>query len=388
LSNAFVEPEAMSEPDLRSAYVDALRAYVAEASEKALSRGREIGKLSVQAGLDSSDIAEAHCEALRAGEQPDVAGELLDERSLRFLVEVLQPFSSARHRLEQMSHELAEMNDTLIERSKELEIANTELETFSYSISHDLRTSLQAVLGFAQTLDARHSENLPPQARRCIELIIKGARGMNELVDDLLQLAQANRLPLELESVDLDLLAREAIGELEPQITASNADLVLGELPVVDADRVLLKRVFVNLISNAIKFSRGAEPRARVEVGSMQPNEVPVLFVRDNGVGFDMGQSGRLFQAFERLHGGGDFEGTGVGLALVARIVDRHGGRIWAESEPGKGASFYFTLAGDAASTRATDRSTKDAKKRPQTDSTLSAARTAAGRGRAGRKAR
>lgn len=346
----------MSEPDLRSAYADALRAYVAEASEKALSCGRELGKLSVQAGLDSSDIATAHLEALQADVWPsEITGELVIERSSRFLLETLQPFSNARHRLEQMSRELAEMNDTLIERSKELEIANTELETFSYSISHDLRTSLQAVLGFAQTLDARHSQNLPPQARRCIELIIKGARGMNELVDDLLELAQAKRLPLELESVDLDLLAREAIGELEPQISASNADLVLGELPVLDADRVLLKRVFVNLISNAIKFSRGAEPRARVEVGSMQPNKVPVLFVRDNGVGFDMGQSGRLFQAFERLHRGGDFEGTGVGLALVARIVARHGGRIWAESEPGKGASFYFTLAGDGTDAAASE---------------------------------
>jgi len=167
-----------------------LRAYVAEASEKALSRGRELGKLSVQAGLDSSDIATAHLEALQADAWPDeITGELVIERSSRFLLETLQPFSSARHRLEQMSRELAEMNDTLIERSKELEIANTELETFSYSISHDLRTSLQAVLGFAQTLDARHSQNLPPQARRCIELIIKGARGMNELVNDLLELA-------------------------------------------------------------------------------------------------------------------------------------------------------------------------------------------------------
>jgi signal transduction histidine kinase len=349
----------MSEPDLRSAYADALRAYVAEASEEALARGRELGKLSLRAGLDSSDIGAAHLEALRAGEPPgDLAGELVDERSSRFLVETLQPFSNARHRLEQVGRELAEMNDALIERTRELEIANTELETFSYSISHDLRTSLQAVLGFAQTLDARHSENLPPEARRWIELIIKGARGMNELVDDLLELAQANRLPLELESVDLDLLTREAIGELEPQLAASNVDLVIGELPVVDADRVLLKRVFVNLISNAIKFSRGAEPRARVEVGSSQLSKAPVLFVRDNGVGFDMGQSGRLFQAFERLHGGGDYEGTGVGLALVARIVERHGGRIWAESEPGKGATFYFTLAdegADAASSQGND---------------------------------
>ena len=338
----------MSELDLRSAYAAALRTYIAEESEEALARGRELGNASLEGGLDSSVVALAHFEALRASELPnDVASESVEERSFRFLTETLRPFSNARHRLEEVSDELAQMNDTLIERTRELEIANAELETFSYSISHDLRTSLQAVLGFAQTLATRNSEELKPEARRCVEMITKGAQGMSELVKDLLELAQANRLPLECEPVDLGLLVREAIGELEPQLAASDADLAIGELPVVDADRVLLKRVFVNLISNAIKFSRGAQPRARVEVDSFEQSETQVLFVRDNGIGFDMGESGRMFRAFERLHRGGEYEGTGVGLALVARIVDRHGGRIWAESEPGKGATFYFTLAGE-----------------------------------------
>jgi len=340
----------MSASDSRSAYASALWAYVAGASEEALAFARELGKISLQAGLDSSDVARSHFEALRAGKPPDdVAAELVNERSSRFLIEALRPFSNARHRLEQMSQELAEMNDILIERTRELEIANGELETFSYSISHDLRTSLQAVLGFAQTLTVRHSKDLDAEASRCVEMIIKGARGMNELVNDLLALAQANRLPLDLESVDLGLLAREAISELEQQFAASDVDLTIGELPVVAADRGLLKRVFVNLVSNAIKFSRGAKPRAQVEIGSSRRSKGQVMFVRDNGVGFDMGQSGRLFQAFQRLHGGGDFEGTGVGLALVARIVERHGGRVWAESEPGKGATFYFTLAAEGA---------------------------------------
>jgi signal transduction histidine kinase len=336
--------------DLRSAYAGALWAYITTAKKNAPARAHEVGKASLRAGLDSSSVAAAHFEALAAGQLPDgITSELVTERSPRFLIEALRPFSDARHGFEQMSGELAQMNDNLIERTRELEIANAELETFSYSISHDLRTSLQAVLGFAQTLDARHSQDLLPEARRCIELIIKGSQGMNELVSDLLALAQAGRLPLELEPVDLGLLTSEAIAELEPQLAASDVDLMIGELPVVDADRVLLKQVFVNLISNAIKFSRGAKPRARVEVGSSRRSEASVVFVRDNGVGFDMGESGRLFQAFERLHGRGDFEGTGVGLALVARIVDRHGGRIWAESEPGKGASFYFTLSDGAA---------------------------------------
>lgn len=341
----------MSELDLRSAYAAALWAYIAEESEEALARGWELGTAGLERGLDSSDIAIAHVEALRADESPkDSASEDVDKRSLHFLLETLRPFSNARHRLEEVGEELARMNDALIERTRELELANSELETFSYSISHDLRTSLQAVLGFAQTLAARNSEEMKPEARRCIEMITKGAQGMSELVNDLLELAQANRLPLERTPVDLGLLVREATGELEPQLATSNADLTIGELPVVDADRVLLKRVFVNLISNAIKFSRGAQPRACVEVGFSGESEMQVLFVRDNGVGFDMAKAGRMFRAFERLHRGGEYEGTGVGLALVARIVDRHGGRIWAESEPGKGATFYFTLAGDESS--------------------------------------
>ena len=329
--------ESMSEPGFRLAYTEALRTYVAAPSEDALARARELGKSSLQAGLDSSDLAMTHFEAVHAG-------KLAGERSARFLLEALRPFSNARHQLEQMSRELAEMNDVLIERTRELELANEELETFSYSISHDLRTSLQAVLGFAQTLTVRYEQDLQPEARRYIEMIIAGARGMNELVNDLLALAQANRLPLDVESIDLASVAQEAVGELEQQFAASDVDLRIGELPVVDGDRVLLKRVFVNLISNAIKFSREAEPRSIIEVGTSRRSKGSVLFVRDNGVGFDMGQSGRLFKAFQRLHGGTNFEGTGVGLALVARIVERHGGRVWAESEVGKGATFYFTL--------------------------------------------
>lgn len=341
--------KAMSEPDFRSAYAAALWSYIAEESEEALARGRELGNAIFAGGRDSLSVAVVHYEALRSGAPPEgVAGELVEERSFRFLTEALRPFSNARNEFEQINEELAKMNDALIERSKDLELANAELETFSYSISHDLRSSLQAVLGFAQTLTARHADDLKPEARRCVELITKSAQGMSELVSDLLELAQANRISLELEPVDLGQLAHEAVSELEAQLTASNVDLVIGELPVVDADRVLLKRVFVNLISNAIKFSREADPRARVEVGSSGQNGAPVLFVKDNGVGFDMSESGRLFRAFERLHSGGDFEGTGVGLALVARIVDRHGGRIWAEAEPGKGAAFYFTLADGA----------------------------------------
>ncbi|MGC9974745.1 MAG: ATP-binding protein [Gaiellaceae bacterium] len=338
----------MNEPDLRSAYAAALRSYLAEESEETLARGWELGNAGLEGGFDSSAVVLAHFEALRAGEPPnDVASEYVDERSFRFLAETLRPFSTARHRLEDVSDELAQMNDTLIERTKELEIANAELETFSYSISHDLRTSLQAVLGFAQTLETRYSEEMKPEARRCIEMITKAAQGMSELANDLLELAQASSLSLECAPVDLEALVHEAIAELEPQLATADVDLVIGGLPEVDADRVLLKRVFVNLISNAIKFSRGAQPRPRIEVGSFRQSEAQVLFVRDNGVGFDMDESGRMFRAFERLHRGAEYEGTGVGLALVARVVDRHGGRIWTESEPGKGAVFYFTLKGE-----------------------------------------
>ena len=331
--------------ELPPAYASALADHVVEGSEQTLARAQELGYGALEAGLDASAVVVAHLESLRASgllEQGEAANEASGRRQ-RFLLASLVPFSIVRHRYEHANEELACVNETLLERTRELEAVNTELEAFNFSVSHDLRTSLQAILGFSQTLVARHRDELEPEAARFLDLILESTRGMGELIEDLLGFSQANRAPLEYEPVDIAALARSAISELEPQLKDRKLEVIYGRLPIVRGDRILLKRVLVNLLSNAIKFTRGRQ-EARVEIDSFRLNGEQVMFVRDNGAGFDMELSDRLYRVFERLHRGDEFEGTGIGLALVDRIVDRHGGRIWAESVPGEGATFYFTL--------------------------------------------
>ncbi len=342
--------------ELSTAYPSALAEYVAGGGDRVLARAEELGFAALDAGLDSSAVVVAHLENLRASGllKQNEAGSEASERRQRFLLATLKPFSTVRQRHEHANEELAMLNETLLERTHELEAVNTELEAFNFSVSHDLRTSLQAILGFSQTLVARHRDELEPEAAHFLDLILESTRGMGELIDDLLGFSQANRAPLELEAVDIAALAQSAISELEPQLEDREIEVVRGCLPVVRGDRILLKRVLVNLLANAIKFTRGKQ-EARVEIDSFRQEGKWVIFVRDNGVGFEAELSHRLFRVFERLHRCDEFEGTGIGLALVERIVVRHGGEIWAESVPGEGATFYFTLepaepGGDAGS--------------------------------------
>lgn len=327
--------------ELGQNYCSALAEYVSEGTGRTLERARKLGFEALEHGLDSSAIAAAHLGSLRPEHGAD--REVVEARRQEFLLAALSPFSVTRHHHEQVNAELEQANRDLRERGRQLESANAELEAFNSSVSHDLRGSLQAIVGFSQTLSVRYRPELTEQAVRLLDLIVESVYGMSELLDDLLNFSSVNRVPLELEPVDIAELAHEATEELEPQLESRTLDLKYGDLPVVRGDRVLLKRVLVNLIANAIKFTR-CKPEARIEVDSVQRDGERVIFVRDNGVGFDMEHAGRLFLAFERLHRGGDYEGTGIGLALVERIVVRHGGRVWAESEPGKGATFFFTL--------------------------------------------
>lgn len=331
--------------ELSTAYASALTEYVVEGDDRALARAEELGFAALDAGLDSGAVVVAHLENLRASGllEQNEADKEAGERRQQFLLAALKPFSVTRQHHELANQKLAMLNETLLERTHELEAVNTELEAFNFSVSHDLRTSLQAILGFSQTLVARHRDELQPEAAHFLDLILESTRGMGELIDDLLGFSQANRAPLELEAVDIAALAESAISELEPQLKGRELEVVYGRLPVVRGDRILLKRVLVNLLANAVKFTRGRQ-EARVEIDSFKQNGECVIFVRDNGVGFEAELSHRLFRVFERLHRGEEFEGTGIGLALVERIVVRHGGRIWAESVPGEGATFYFTL--------------------------------------------
>ena len=237
----------------------------------------------------------------------------------------------------------AELEQRVLERTAQLEAANQELETFSYSVSHDLRAPLRALDGFALAVIEDYGPQLPEQGRGRLQAIRKAAERMGKLIDDLLAFAHLSRQPLNKRTVETDQLVRGALGELSAEQSGRQIELRVGELPPCQGDPALLKQVWVNLLSNALKYTRGREP-AVIEIGCSRDHAECVYFVRDNGTGFDMQYAGKLFGVFQRLHSASEFEGTGVGLAIVQRIVLRHGGRIWAEAAVDRGATFYFTL--------------------------------------------
>jgi light-regulated signal transduction histidine kinase (bacteriophytochrome) len=224
--------------------------------------------------------------------------------------------------------------------------ANKELEAFSYSVSHDLRAPLRSINGFAKVLVEDFGPSLPQEARRFLSVIQRSAGRMGELIDDLLEFSRLSRSTLDRRVVDVKRVIREVWLELRRQDPDRQAVLIMDDVPKCLADRRLIKQVWVNLISNALKYSRPRE-ESRIEIGWHADEQQPgnnVYWIRDNGVGFDQRYVKKLFGVFQRLHRAEDFEGTGVGLALVHRIVQRHGGRVWAEGRLNEGATFYFTL--------------------------------------------
>jgi PAS domain S-box-containing protein len=224
--------------------------------------------------------------------------------------------------------------------------ANKELEAFSYSVSHDLRAPLRSINGFAKVLVEDFGPSLPQEARRFLSVIQRSAGRMGELIDDLLEFSRLSRSTLDRRVVDVKRVIREVWLELRRQDPDRQAVLIMDDVPKCLADRRLIKQVWVNLISNALKYSRPRE-ESRIEIGWHADEQQPgnnVYWIRDNGVGFDQRYVNKLFGVFQRLHRAEDFEGTGVGLALVHRIVQRHGGRVWAEGRLNEGATFYFTL--------------------------------------------
>ncbi len=237
-----------------------------------------------------------------------------------------------------------ELEERVLQRTAQLKEANQELEAFTYSVSHDLRAPLRHIGGFSRLLAEDFGPGFTPEARHYLQRIEDGVHRMGRLIDELLNLARVGRHDLKIQPTQLNTLIEEVISLLQPDAEGRAVTWTIAQLPPADCDSILVKQVFQNLIANALKFTR---PRkcAVIEIGHLQKNGESIIFIRDNGVGFNMKYKDKLFGVFQRLHRPEDFEGTGIGLATVHRIVRKHGGRVWAESELDQGATFFFTLA-------------------------------------------
>jgi Bacteriophytochrome (light-regulated signal transduction histidine kinase) len=238
---------------------------------------------------------------------------------------------------------IQKLNFQLERRTAELEVSNGELEAFAYSISHDLRAPLRHMVGFTELLQRNAQSSLDEKSRRYTGIILDSAKRMGELIDDLLAFSRVGRGEMHQITVSLRELLKEVVEELRPETAERKISWKFGELPDLHGDASLLRLVLANLVGNAVKFTR-TRPRAEIEVGSFEDGRGVVVFVKDNGVGFDMKYSNKLFRVFQRLHRREEFEGTGIGLATVQRIIHRQGGSVWAEGAVDGGAKFSFSV--------------------------------------------
>ncbi len=256
-------------------------------------------------------------------------------------------FNQMLERIEEQNHSLHEFNQNLeqkiIDRTIQLETVNRELEAFSYSISHDLRAPLRGIIGFASILEEEYESRLDTEAKRIISVIKRNTSKMGQLIDDLLAFSRMGRQDIVKTTIDTNAILKEIIRDLDTKNDNHAIAWKIASLPSTYGDINTIRQVWINLVSNAIKYSRNSA-RPCIEIGSMADGGQATFFVKDNGVGFDAKYKDKLFKVFQRLHSVNEFEGTGVGLAIVEKIVSKHGGKVWAEAEKGKGACFYFSL--------------------------------------------
>jgi PAS domain S-box-containing protein len=293
-----------------------------------LQTGRWDGELK-KTRADGTEVVVASRWSLRRDEQARPVAVLETNNDI-----------TERKRREQ---EIQSLNQELAKRSTELESINKELEAFAYSISHDLRAPLRHMAGYTELLQKKASSGLDEKSNHYIMMMLESAKRMGNLIDDLLAFSRIGRAETQKTLVNLAQLVREALSEVREDTEGRNIAWKIGTLPDFYGDRSMLRLVLVNLISNAIKFTR-TRPQAEIEIGSANGNgDELIVFIRDNGVGFDMKYVSKLFGVFQRLHQANEFEGTGIGLATVQRIIHRHGGKVWAEGVVDKGATFYFS---------------------------------------------
>jgi signal transduction histidine kinase len=338
---------------LTEQYSAQLATHLAGSNESVLLDAHELGRKAVTEGVGVLDLVNVHHYALRTvvGSADDPPDQHRLDMAAEFLAEILSPFEMMLRGYRETNSRLMAVNQALLEAKVAAESANHELEAFSYSVAHDLRVPLRSLDAFGEVLLEDYAEKLGDDGRRHLEYIRESARQMALLIEDLLKLSRVTRGEFQREPVDLSGIARAIATRLERTQPERRVDFVIADGLTGEGDARLLAIALENLIGNAWKYS-GKKTAARIEVGATGSNGRRAYFVRDNGAGFDMADAEKLFGVFQRLHSAQEFEGTGVGLATVYRIIRRHGGQIWADAEVGQGATFLFTLEGGTASWR------------------------------------
>lgn len=325
---------------LREDYADSLGGYLVEADETTRLHAHELGRKALSDGVGVLEIVTLHHETLaRLGP----LGAVPLDRAAEFLAESLSPFEMSLRGFREANTQLFVANQNLQHAKAATDAANRELEAFSYSVAHDLRAPLRSIDGFSQALLEDFGEVLDEAGRLHLRYVREAAQDMAALIDGLLTLSRVTRSELHREAVDISEIVRTIFAQMHRAAPDRKVEIVVAGNLGAEGDARLLRGLFENLLGNAWKFTRNAAP-ARIEVGATETDGARTFFVRDNGAGFDMAYADKLFGPFQRLHAASEFEGTGIGLATVQRIVHRHGGRIWAEGEVGRGATFYVTL--------------------------------------------
>lgn len=327
---------AVNRVDAQRAYALTIAAYGALAFVLLIMLGTHFVRRYVSLPLERLTTA---IDGIARGDlslnmQPELAGRR-DEFG-----NIARAFTNMTVRLKDIHSTL---EDRVQKRTLQLDASVKELEAFAYSVSHDLRVPLRAIDGFSHMLEQRYREQLDDEARRLIGVVRDNSQKMGRLIDDILAFSRMGRQEITWNTVDMNALAQAAAEELAPHDKGRRFELQIGTLPSAQGNNAMLRQVWINLISNAIKFS---SPKAhpKIEIGACRDDQEQVYYVKDNGVGFDMQYASKLFGVFQRLHGVDEFEGTGIGLAIVKRIVSRHGGRVWAEAQLNEGATLYFAL--------------------------------------------
>ena len=235
------------------------------------------------------------------------------------------------------------LEELIRERTEQLETANKDLEGFSYSVSHDLRVPLRAIDGFSHQLQKLCADKLDDEGQRYLNIVRDNTKKMSQLIDDILAFSRMGRLGMTMSEIDMLKLAQNVFEDLKPSLAERECNIEFKPLPFCHGDLSMMRQVWINLLSNAIKFTQN-KTIARIELGGYIENDENIYYVKDNGAGFDMQYADKLFGVFQRLHGIEEFDGTGIGLAIVKRIVTRHGGRVWAKGKVNEGATFYFAV--------------------------------------------